>query len=70
MIDAGDFDAVLLYLVDDDIWREDQFAPSIDAAGATPMGKLLECRTPVIDGFHDFASCSGVVFCDALKYAL
>ena len=70
MIDAGDFNGVLLYLVDDDIWSEDQFTPTIDAPSATPMRKVLEHRTTVIDGFHYFAGCGGVVFCDALKYTL
>jgi hypothetical protein len=67
MIDAGDFNALLFYLVDDDIGSEDQFATSIDATRTTPMGKVLERPTAVIYGVHDFAGCSGIVFCDALK---
>jgi hypothetical protein len=52
MIDAGDFNAVLLYPIDGDIGSEDQFAPSIDAPGTSLMGEVPERCTVVIDGFH------------------
>jgi hypothetical protein len=39
VIDAGDFNGVLLDLVNGDVGRKDQFAPPAHASGAATVGK-------------------------------
>jgi len=68
VIDTGDFNGVLLNLVDGDVGRKDQFAPSVHASGAATVREAAQCLAAVIDGFHCLTSGGGIVFRDALKY--
>ena len=70
VIDAGDFDGVLLHLIDGDIRRKDQFAPTAHTSGTATVGEVLQCLAAVINSFHCFAGCGRVVFLDALEYVL
>lgn len=64
MIDAGDFNGVLLDLVNGDEGRKDQFAPPAHASGAATVGKVAQRCAAVIDGFHCLPSGGGIVFLD------
>ena len=68
MIDARDLDCVRLDLIDSDIERIDQLAPSVHASWATTMRKVLQRLADLIDTAHRRAGCSRIVFRDALKY--
>ncbi len=72
VVDAGDFDGVLLDLVDGDIrqGRKHQLAPPFHASGASKVGKVLQCLAAVIDGFDHLAGGGRIVFLDALEYTL
>jgi hypothetical protein len=70
VIDARDFNGVLLDLVDGDIGRKDQFAPPVHPSGAATVGKLPQSLSSVIEGFHCLASGGWIIFLDAPKYAL
>ena len=48
VIDARNLNGVLLYLVDDNVRRKNQFAPPAHASGTAAMGKILQRATAVL----------------------
>jgi hypothetical protein len=66
VVDARDFDGVLLDLVNRNIrqGRKDELAPSFHASGASTVGKVFQCLTTVRDSLHRFAGGGRVVFLD------
>ena len=62
VIDAGDFNGVLLDPVNGDVGRKDQFAPPAHASGAATVGKVAQRCAAVIDGFHCLPSGGGLSF--------
>ncbi len=69
VIDARDFDGVLLDLVNRYVGRKNQFAPSRHASGAATAGKVAQCLAPVIDGFHGLAGRSRIILRNVAEYA-
>ena|ERR1039458_9340155 len=64
VIDARDFNGVLLDLVGGNVGRKDQFAPPAHASGAATVGKVSQRSAAVIDGFQCLPSGGGFVFRD------